>query len=62
MGSKYTIHYARYPYKGYYEGEWQGNNVISFMFNLAKLMIRYEIVNVEFRAHERMDRMRELGA
>ena len=62
MGCKYMIHYAKYPYKGYYEGDWQGNNIISFLFNLAKLVLRYEIVDAEFRAFERMDRIEHAGS
>ena len=57
MGSKYTIRCARYPFMGIYDDSWDGDNIVPFLVNLLKMMARYEIVNAEFRAFERMDKI-----
>ncbi len=53
---KYHIMWASYPYQGCYDGDCGTNSFIVFVVKFAVACLRYEIVDVEFRNHKRMDR------
>lgn len=48
MGSRYIITWFDYPFNGY-DGEYQTNNIIKFLFVLIKCIYKYDGVNVEVR-------------
>ena len=54
---KYELRASAYPYKGYpdyyYETEW----FVLFIVRFFRCLIKYPIVDAQFRASKRMDRM-----
>ena len=49
MGSRYCIEWFNYPWNGVWEGDYQTNNIIKFLFVLIKCIYKYDGVNVEVR-------------
>lgn len=55
-GGKYYIMWAQYPFQGWYDGSYGTDFLILFIAKFVKVRLCYEIVDVEFRDHKRMER------
>lgn len=51
---KYHIMFAKYPFKGFYDGDYGTDHLIPFLAHFFKACLSYEIVDVEFRDFKRM--------
>lgn len=57
IAGKYTIRYASYPWRGYWDGEYGTDSFLVFVFKFAMLSAKYPIVDVKFRDNAKMDKM-----
>jgi len=49
MGSKFSIMFSKYPFKGYWEGTYNTDSFFKFFYLLAKLYFKNEIIDVQIR-------------
>lgn len=49
MGSKYHIKWFNYPWNGLWDGDYQTNNLVVFLYKLLKCIREYDGINVEIR-------------
>ena len=61
MGSRYTVRWSSYPHLGFFEGSYGCDTFASFLVKLIWAVLRYPIVDANFRDHRRMSKV-DVGA